>query len=76
MNSILISVIVFVCVLGGALIGTLLHVKLPAHHRDGDAKDVIKLVMGLIANVFASYFLSHFIFEWVLGKRQAATLSI
>jgi preprotein translocase subunit SecD len=36
----------------------------------------VTLVMGLIANVFASYFLSHFIFEWVLGKRQAATLSI
>ena len=36
----------------------------------------VTLVMGLVANVFASYFLSHFIFEWVLGKRQAATLSI
>jgi preprotein translocase subunit SecD len=36
----------------------------------------VTLVMGLIANIFASYFVSHFIFEWVLGKRQAASLSI
>jgi preprotein translocase subunit SecD len=36
----------------------------------------VTLVMGLIANVFASYFVSRFIFEWVLGKRQTATLSI
>jgi preprotein translocase subunit SecD len=36
----------------------------------------VTLVMGLVANVFASYFVSRFIFEWVLGKRQAASLSI
>ena len=36
----------------------------------------VTLAIGLVANVFASYFVSHFIFEWVLGKRQAATLSI
>jgi preprotein translocase subunit SecD len=36
----------------------------------------VTLVMGLIANVFASYFVSMFLFEWVLGKRQVATLSI
>jgi preprotein translocase subunit SecD len=36
----------------------------------------VTLVMGLIANVFASYFVSKFLFEWVLGKRQVATLSI
>jgi hypothetical protein len=29
-----------------------------------------------VANVFASYFVSRFLFEWVLGRRQAATLSI
>jgi hypothetical protein len=29
-----------------------------------------------VANVFASYFVSKFLFEWVLGRRQAATLSI
>jgi preprotein translocase subunit SecD len=36
----------------------------------------VTLVMGLVANVFASYFVSRFLFEWVLGRRQAATLSI
>ena len=36
----------------------------------------VTLVMGLIANVFASYFVSKFLFEWILGKRQVATLSI
>jgi hypothetical protein len=53
MNSILIAVIVFACVFGGALVGTLLHGWLPPPHRDGDAKDVIKLVMGLIATIAA-----------------------
>src|SRR5258706_11327736 len=36
----------------------------------------VTLVMGLVANVFASFFVSKFLFEWVLGKRQVATLSI
>jgi preprotein translocase subunit SecD len=36
----------------------------------------VTLVMGLIANIFASYLVSRFIFEWVLGHRKAATLSI
>jgi preprotein translocase subunit SecD len=36
----------------------------------------VTLVIGLLANVFASYFVSKFLFEWVLGKRQVATLSI
>jgi len=53
MNSIQIAVLVFICVLGGAVAGMLLHGRLPTHHRDGDAKDVIKLVMGLIATIAA-----------------------
>ena len=36
----------------------------------------VTLVWGLIANVFASFFVSKFLFEWVLGKRQVAALSI
>jgi preprotein translocase subunit SecD len=36
----------------------------------------VTLVMGLLANVFASYFVSKFLFEWVLGRKEAATLSI
>jgi preprotein translocase subunit SecD len=36
----------------------------------------VTLVVGLVANVFASYFVSRLLFEWVLGRRPAATLSI
>jgi preprotein translocase subunit SecD len=36
----------------------------------------VTLVIGLVANVFASYFVSKFLFEWVLGKRHAESLSI
>ena len=36
----------------------------------------VTLVIGLVANIFASFFVSKFLFEWVLGKRQVATLSI
>jgi Protein of unknown function (DUF4239) len=53
MNSILIAVAIFACVFGGAVAGSLLHRVLPVHHRDGDSKDVIKLVMGLIATIAA-----------------------
>jgi hypothetical protein len=44
-------------VLGGsivaALIGMILHVKLPDRHLDTDSRDVVKLVMGLIATMSA-----------------------
>jgi Protein of unknown function (DUF4239) len=53
MNSILIAVVVFVFVFGGAVAGSLLHRVLPVNHRDGDSRDVIKLVMGLIATIAA-----------------------
>jgi len=53
MKSILIAAIVFGCVFGGALVGALLHGRLPQHHREGDSKDVIKLVMGLVATIAA-----------------------
>ena len=53
MSALMISLVVFALVLGAAILGTYLHVKLPAHHRDGDSRDVIKLVMGLIATIAA-----------------------
>jgi hypothetical protein len=53
MNATLIAFIVFACVLGGAVVGTRLHVLLPKHHQDGDSREVIKLVMGLIATIAA-----------------------
>jgi preprotein translocase subunit SecD len=36
----------------------------------------VTLVIGLVANVFASYFVSKIIFEWVLRRGEASTLSI
>jgi hypothetical protein len=53
MNTILISMTVFACVFLGALLGTFLHARLPEPHREGNSKDVIKLVLGLIATIAA-----------------------
>jgi hypothetical protein len=53
MNSILISLFVFVCVFAGAMIGMVLNATLPEHRRDSDTREVIKLVMGLIATIAA-----------------------
>ena len=53
MHSIAISSIVFVCVFGGALLGLLLHRRLPDRHLTSDAKDVIKLSTGLVSTMAA-----------------------
>jgi len=51
MSSILIAVLVFVLVFGGALAGVA--IRVPAHHQDAETKDVVKLVMGLVATIAA-----------------------
>lgn len=48
-----IAVIVFACVYGGAMLGMLIRARLPAHHVSGDARDVMKLGIGLIATTTA-----------------------
>ena len=53
MSSFAIALVVFGCSFGAALIGMVLHVKLPDHHLDTDSRDVVKLVMGLIATMSA-----------------------
>jgi len=53
MNSLVVSLIVFACVFGGALCGMLLRVALPQHHLSDDSKDVVKLGMGLVATMSA-----------------------
>jgi hypothetical protein len=53
MNSIVIGLIVFVCVFGGALLGMFLSTRLPEHHRSGGSKDVVIMGMGLIGTMTA-----------------------
>jgi hypothetical protein len=51
MSPVLVSLIVFACVYGGALAGFALHV--PQHHRDGDSRDVLKASSALIGTMSA-----------------------
>ena len=44
------SVIVFVCVLGGTFFGIYLRNRLPHHHMSGATKDVVRLGTGLISH--------------------------
>ena len=53
MSPLAISVIIFVCVYGGALAGMSLHSRLPEPHRSTDTRDVVKLGMGLVATMSA-----------------------
>ena len=53
MSALVVGFIVFGCAFGGALVGIALHGKLPAHHREADVIDVVKLVMGLLATIAA-----------------------
>ena len=52
-SSLVIAAVVFACTFGGAMAGTVLHLRLPEHHRNDNSKEVIKLVMGLIATIAA-----------------------
>lgn len=53
MTALLIGLLVFGLVYGGALVGILLQKKVPADHRDRQSKEVVQLVMGLIATMAA-----------------------
>jgi hypothetical protein len=53
LNPVVTALIVLLCTAGAALVGIVLHAKLPAHHLDSDSRDVVKLVMGLIATMSA-----------------------
>ena len=39
------------CSFGAALVGMVLHIKLPDHHLDADSRDVVKLVMGQLEHL-------------------------
>jgi hypothetical protein len=53
MSSLAISLIVFACVFGGALVGMFLRSRLPDHHLSAESKDVVKVGAGLIATMSA-----------------------
>src|SRR6266498_4089503 len=53
MSPITVSLIVFACVFGGALLGIFLHAVLPQHHLAADSKDIVKLGMGLVGTMAA-----------------------
>jgi len=53
MSATTISLIVFACVFGGALLGIFLHASLPQHHLSNESKDIVKLGMGLVGTMAA-----------------------
>jgi hypothetical protein len=53
LSALLISLIVFACVLGGAVLGMFMRSVLPEHHVNEDSKYIFKLGMGLLATLAA-----------------------
>ena len=53
MNPVEVSVIIFLCIFAGALLGMWLRKVLPEHHLDAETKDVMKLGAGLIGTMAA-----------------------
>ena len=45
--------LVFACLFGAALLGSLLRSVLPEHHLSAETKDSVKLTMGLVATMSA-----------------------
>lgn len=53
MDSRIVSLIVFVCVFGGAMCGILLRKALPQDHLSTESKDVVRMGMGLVSTMAA-----------------------
>ena len=53
MNPTMISLTVFACTFGGALLGLWLRTALPKHHLDQESKDTVKVGIALIATMTA-----------------------
>ena len=53
MKDLLISLLVFVLIFGGALVGMVVRPLLSEHHLDSDSKDAVKLTAGLIGTLTA-----------------------
>lgn len=53
MTSWSISLLVFVCGFGGALLGAILRRRLPEHHLGADSKEIVRLGTGLVGTMTA-----------------------
>jgi hypothetical protein len=53
MSPMAISVVVFVCAFGSAIVGFVLGRLLPAHHVSPESKDAVRLGMGIVATTVA-----------------------
>lgn len=53
MSSLTIACIIFLCIVGGMLVGMMLRAILPEEHLSPESKDIIKLGMGLIGTMTA-----------------------
>jgi hypothetical protein len=53
LNSTMVSLAVFACTFGSALLATWIRGRLPMHHVEGDSREVVKLVLGLMATLTA-----------------------
>jgi len=53
MSAVVVGVITFVCVFGGAIAGMLIRKFIPEHHLTVDSRDAIKMGAGLIATLSA-----------------------
>jgi len=53
MNTEIVSLIIFACVVGAVLVGKAFHRLLPEDHLSADTKETVKLAMGLLATMSA-----------------------
>jgi hypothetical protein len=53
MNDLVVSLLVFVFIFGGALVGMIVRPLLSEHHLDPDSRDVVKMATGLIGTLAA-----------------------
>src|SRR5215475_1504529 len=53
MNPVNVSLLVFACAFGSALLGMLVERLLPDHHLSPESKDVIRVAMGMVATTAA-----------------------
>lgn len=53
LSSTMVTLLAFACTFGASLVGIFIRDRLPPQHVEGDAKEVVKLVLGLMATLTA-----------------------